>query len=190
MTSRTLEQNPPSIKDTPNEIGDNFTINQMRLLGDLYKTGTYALKESKRGAIFWYSEAAKRGHAESQFALFDTYLEYKNYEETPKETYTNAPNANAYYWCGQAAGNGHAEAQSHFGVMNYMGLGSPRDYTKALHWILEAGKNGQVTEAGKQALSVIYATNSLGSFNRNKAAYCSNKLGNTDFSVDKLASIM
>ncbi len=81
----------------------------------------------------WFSEAARQGLAEAQFALGACFYEGKGVEKDTDK---------AFYWYRKAAYQELAEAQYFLGMSYYSGLGVEQDNTQAIKWLEKALENG------------------------------------------------
>lgn len=81
----------------------------------------------------WFSEAARQGLAEAQFALGVCFYEGKGVEKDTDK---------AFYWYRKAAYQELAEAQYFLGMSYYSGLGVEQDNTQAIKWLEKALENG------------------------------------------------
>ncbi|KAF9159503.1 hypothetical protein DFQ26_006471 [Actinomortierella ambigua] len=105
-------------------------------------------------ACFWYQQAARRGHTESQFHVGELLYNGRgiSYDTTTTTTTTAAatatktPNDNrarAIPWFREAAERGHSRAQYYMGAMALNGVGGLADKDEeALRWFRRAATQG------------------------------------------------
>ena len=97
-------------------------------------------------------EAAKRGHAESQFLLAECIEESRilvdNWDDAPWIP-----------WYRAAAEQGHAAAQRIMGERHYYGYGVEQDFRKAADWYEKAGNRGDLP--AMRALAMMHLTEDL-----------------------------
>ena len=89
----------------------------------------------RAAAIKWYTKAAAKGFADSQFALAGYY-----------------DDAEAMKWYLKAARQGHRDAQGQVGYQYSQGKGVPKDLAKAAVWFRRAAKQGDAQAAGNLAI--------------------------------------
>ncbi len=114
----------------------------------LFERGTqaYANEAFDEAARYW-RKAARKGHAEAQYALAGLYMEGKG---VPQD-FTEA--AERYR---QAAERGHAMAQYRLGMLHVVGRGVPRDRGDAERWLKRAAAQRETEpEAALRATTAL-----------------------------------
>lgn len=98
--------------------------------GEMYRLGTALSEPDHETAIYWYTMAAERGHAEAQYYLGEYY--YYGIS-VPKDL------DKAIYWFKKADCQGHADTPNYIG-MCYSSRG---DYASAMPWFKKGAERGE-----------------------------------------------
>jgi TPR repeat protein len=107
------------------------------LVGKMLEDGVGGVVKDSRGAEFWYTRAARNGHAAAQFFLGQFHVKACQYDK-------------ARHWLEKAAKQGHARAQMHFGLLfehGRVGMRGRRDYERAKEWYQKATRQGDAKAA-------------------------------------------
>ena len=107
------------------------------LVGKMLEDGVGGVVKDSRGAEFWYTRAARNGHAAAQFFLGQFHVKACQYDK-------------ARYWLEKAAKEGHARAQMHFGLLfehGRVGMRGRRDFIRAKEWYQKATDQGDAKAA-------------------------------------------
>ena len=143
------------------------------LLGTMYAEGLGVPKDAIK-AFEWYHKAANQGDAEAQFYLGLMYATGRGVTKNE---------IRAYAWFNISAARNYrdaavrrdalekamtaeqrAAAQNHLGEMYAIGIGVPKDATKAVEWYLKAAAQGD-TEA-QYTLGLMYETGGMNTRSR------------------------
>lgn len=149
------------------KIGEQKSIQQLRLFNSLFPLNVeenrfpqnikYSNVQTSR-ELQMLTEGASNGDVNSQYHLGMFYLSL----QTPDYT-------EAIYWFERAAQSGHLEAQYEFGVLLYLGHGSPRNYMKAIGWIKKAAYRGHIK--AQLSLGMIYLNGRGTALNNGKGIF-------------------
>jgi TPR repeat protein len=107
-------------------------------LANLYRKGSYGLKQDGGKAIHWLKQAAENNSSLAQLSLGAIYL---------KGELVPANGSKARYWLSQAAGKGSSIAQMSLGAALIKGTVLPRDLTEAYIWFSLAATSGNKKSA-------------------------------------------
>lgn len=117
-------------------------------LGQCFEYGYLGCQKDASSSIFYYTIAARHGHAEACFALSAWYLsgdeDYKKIE--PNED-------KALYWAKAAAEKGLAKAEFALGYFAEMGIGRAKNQQDAIAFYKKAAEQGD--EQAKQRLAKV-----------------------------------
>jgi TPR repeat protein len=94
----------------------------------------YGVEKDEKQAAYWYDLAARKGHAEAQFALAHLYASGKGVPHDEEQ---------AVRWTRASAGRGYAPAQAALGTRYARGQGMDRDDKRAYFWLTVAWLHGE-----------------------------------------------
>ncbi|MDR0524746.1 MAG: tetratricopeptide repeat protein, partial [Spirochaetaceae bacterium] len=94
--------------------------------------GCHNVKNNEK-AVYWYTKAAKQGHASAQYNLGFCYTRGEGVRKNDET---------AVQWFAKAAEQGLAQGQYVLGFSYHKGIGIPQDTEKAVYWYEKAAKQG------------------------------------------------
>jgi TPR repeat protein len=109
------------------ETGDPVAQSKLAFM---YAKGIHAKKDEKT-AIYWFKEAANKGHVNAQYNLALMYSKGKGVDQDYNE---------ARKWYELAAENGDVISQYTLGEMYTKGVGTEKDLDNAFKWFMEAAE--------------------------------------------------